>query len=601
MSTLLSRTEVWVLALAGAAFLALYWALRGAPIGQAAEDEGDEAPRAAYRDRVIAAVTAGLLLVIAGAVVALTRSVAWSIPAFAAGFGIVLTLIAFNQRYRHASPALRRTLEFSNTALTATLLAGILIVINVLAFRYGGRALDFTRERVFSLAPQTLSQLTTLDRPVLLTLFTGNSPSARIASERMSQLLDLYRAANPRLVRVAAIDPYREPEKYEAIVKRVPDVAVTQAGGVLIEYGQGAKTSHVVVRNNDLFDVTPGGGFQGNAAQFESRFHGEDALTAALIGIREEKKPKLFFTTGHGEPSLGEVDPGRPGSHGVWKARLTAMGYEVVEVNLLADEIPEEKSSLLVIPAPKTPIKPDELTKIRAYVDRGHPALILLGAQEKTGLEEMLRTFNVEIGRGQIIDRRWSLRGRPGVNYVPIRSPLGHPIVDALDGRFVLMPGSTPLKVLGSGGGAPVNTNVTATPLLRTSDQSWAETDLSKPAQFDQGTDEKGPLTVGVAVSDRPRPGSSGEGAPRLVVFSSGAMADNPVLELEPTNQDVLMNSVSWLRGRSDVKGIAPKTHVSLTLTADPILRFRLIMVPTVMAVILILGLGLATYLARHE
>src|SRR5262245_31674629 len=121
MSTFLSRTEFWVLALAGAAFLALYWALRGAPIGQATEDEGEEAPRASYRDRVIAAVSAGLLLVMAGAYLALTRGVPWSIPPFAAGFGIVLTLVAFNRRYRHASPALRRTLEFSNTALTATL------------------------------------------------------------------------------------------------------------------------------------------------------------------------------------------------------------------------------------------------------------------------------------------------------------------------------------------------------------------------------------------------------------------------------------------------------------------------------------------------
>src|SRR4051794_31490034 len=123
----LSRTEIWVLGMAASAFLVLYWALRGAPIGQAAENEGDDAPRAAYRDRVISAVVVGLLLVVAGAYVALTRSVAWSLPAFAVGFGIVLTLIAVNHRYRHASPALRRTLDFSNTALTATLVAGVLI------------------------------------------------------------------------------------------------------------------------------------------------------------------------------------------------------------------------------------------------------------------------------------------------------------------------------------------------------------------------------------------------------------------------------------------------------------------------------------------
>ncbi|MHC5539007.1 GldG family protein, partial [Singulisphaera rosea] len=77
--------------------------------------------------------------------------------------------------------------------------------------------------------------------------------------------------------------------------------------------------------------------------------------------------------------------------------------------------------------------------------------------------------------------------------------------------------------------------------------------------------------------------------------------ADNTMLALEPTNQDVLMNAIGWLRGRSDLQGIAPKTHVSLTLAADPVLRARLIMVPTVMAVLLIVALGIATYVARRE
>src|SRR3954454_18224364 len=218
LSGLLSSTELWVIALAVSAFLALYWALRGAPIGQAAEEEGEEAPRAGYRDRVIAAMVAGLLLIVAGAYVALARSVPWSIPVFAAGFAIVLILVARNQQYRHASPVMRRTLEFSNTALTAGLFAGVLIVINVLAFRYGGRPIDLTHERSYSLSELTEKQLATLDRPVKFTLFFGNSTRARLLSDRVHQLLELYRAASPRWVSLESIDPFQEREKYEEIV-----------------------------------------------------------------------------------------------------------------------------------------------------------------------------------------------------------------------------------------------------------------------------------------------------------------------------------------------------------------------------------------------
>src|SRR5947209_6537338 len=102
----LSRTEAWVGALALAAFLVLYWALRGAPPGQATrdEDEGEGGPGAGYRDRVVAAMVGGLLLVLGGGYLALSGQLIWSFPAFALGFGIVLTLIGVNRRYRHGSP-----------------------------------------------------------------------------------------------------------------------------------------------------------------------------------------------------------------------------------------------------------------------------------------------------------------------------------------------------------------------------------------------------------------------------------------------------------------------------------------------------------------
>jgi hypothetical protein len=268
---------------------------------------------------------------------------------------------------------------------------------------------------------------------------------------------------------------------------------------------------------------------------------------------------------------------------------------------LLENDIPSD-ASLLVIVGPKTLFRANEVTRLRGYFDRGGPALLLLGNQEKTGLEELLKSYNIDFGRGTIVDPRLSATGRPQFVYVPVAGALRHPIVDPLIGRFVLMPSSRPIQVLGFGGSAPLNTNVMATPLLRTSNFAWGESDVTKrPIKFDQGADEKGPLNVGVTVSDRPKSGKREEGKARLVLFSSPSMADNDLLQEEPTNQDLLMNSIAWLRGRPDLQGIAPRTHVSMTLLADPVLRFRLIMVPTVMAVLLVIGLGISTYLARRE
>src|SRR5207302_5883385 len=125
-----------------------------------------------------------------------------------------------------------------------------------------------------------------------------------------------------------------------------------------------------------------------------------------------------------------------------------------------------------------------ELGRLRAFVDRGGPALILAGNQEKSGLEELLRSYNVEYGRGLVADPPLSPPGRPGWIYVPVGGSLAHPIVDSLATRFALLPNAAPLRPLGFGGGATVNPGVAATPVLRSTSQSWAETDLSKSPQF---------------------------------------------------------------------------------------------------------------------
>ena len=54
--------------------LIVAWILRGAPPGQAARAEDDvDAPRSGYRDRMIAAVVVGLLLIAGGGYFAISR------------------------------------------------------------------------------------------------------------------------------------------------------------------------------------------------------------------------------------------------------------------------------------------------------------------------------------------------------------------------------------------------------------------------------------------------------------------------------------------------------------------------------------------------
>ena len=604
----LGRSDTWIVGSAIVVFLVLTWVLRGATVLQVAEAEEDaDAPRAGYRDRIVAGVVVGLMLILAASYIAVARGILWSLPIFALGFGLVLTLIQFNRRYRHASPSLRRTIDFSDTFLNTSLLAGVLIVCNVLAFRYGGQPLDLTREGAYSLSTLTIKQLKGIDRPLTFTIIFGQGPLALRQRDRVDQLLESYRNFDPGKIRIARIDPYAEVARLEELVKRVPDLALMHGGGVLIEYGEGVEAAAVVVRNQEMFEPITSDRLRTARDRYASTFTGEDAITSALMRIREGKKSKVAFSKGHGEPRPD--DPGGKGL-GNWKARLSRVGCEVLDINLVEEDLPEDLA-LLIIVGPVDPFKPNEVARLRSYANRGGPLLLLLGNATPSGLDEFLKSYNLVVAPGIVIDPRLNYQGRMDVVFAPTRDVMPHPISSAMDpNRYVILDNAAPIHILGdtSPGGTPtevVDRSLIPKLILRASRYAWGETDLKNPRPiFDKSVDESWPR-VGVAVAQvqaQSRPGETADGKPRLVLFSCPRMADNLYQEGGgPSNLDLLMNAASWLRGRPDTLGIAPKTHVALTLAVDETLRSRLIMVPSATAVMLIIAMGIVVYIARRE
>jgi ABC-type uncharacterized transport system len=614
---LYEMSAVWVAALLVVSFLAIFWILRGSPSGQATAVEDDqEAPAPGYRDRVIFGVTAGLVLILLGGYLALslTHGVRWSIPVFGLGIGSVLYLNIANRRYRHASPSLRRTSDLASMFLNAGLLAGILIVANVAAFRYGGRGIDLTREQTFSLSSLSINQLESLRRPVTFHIVYGSGPRSARQLDRVVQLLELYRTIRPDMIKIDSLNPYTELARAEDLAKRAPDLAVMRVGGVLIEYGEGTDAEFVVVPAQELFEPLSADASRASTDRFESVFKGEDAITSALIRLRESRKSKVAFTTGHGEPSSSDLNPATQGI-GIWRARLASVGCEPVELNLNSDPIPDNLD-LLIIAGPKSPFKPEELAKLKAYAEQRKPILALVGNTEPAGLDEFFKVFNLEIGRGLLIDPRLNFNRTLQLVFAPLKGNQGHAVTDALQAdRAILVPNGAPIHIMGQGssagkpGTASVNANLVPIAILRSGTQSWVETDLNNPRpRLDQGIDESGPVTLGVAVQERAPSAAASAGSPaesvprpRLVLFSSRSLADNVVLGIEPTNLDLVMNAASWLRGRPDAVGVTASTHVALTLTADSLLRSRLVLVPTVMAVLGIIAAGTIVYVARRE
>ena len=564
----------------------------------AVRGEEVDARAARRRDAMVALTIACLLAIIAGAFVAIAVAIPWSIPLFAAGLGGLVAIIGWNRRLRHESAAARRIAQVADAMLTAVLLSGSLVVANVLAFRYADRPLDFTRDRSFSLAELTVQQLRSLDQPVTFTLFHGSSPLAARQQTRVLQFLDLCKAASSGQVHIEEVARYANPTRFEELVRRLPEVGVMPGGGVVVEYGTGAEARHAVVRFSELFEVGPSEAPE----QFVTRFTGEDVLTSALVRLRENKPWRVAFTVGHGEPSLDDLR--EPTGLGLFEARLASLGATTTTINLVREPPPTDLDILFVVGA-RTPFDPREADRLRTFVDHGGRVVLLLDGRQPTSLETWLASFGVGVGSVPIIDPHYNELGQPEFPLAPVVGQGLHPIVASLQNQMIVVPQAVVLSLLGPSptGQQPPSRPLLPRPVLRTSPEARlanAAPGTTEP-QTSAGTPPPvAPFIVGIAVSEPPAQRGQEE-TPRMVVISSPSVAANELARIAPANQNLLINAVGWLRGKTSLIGIAAKTHVAQTLMVEPRLRARLVLLPTLLAFTAIVGMGVFVYVSRRR
>ena len=108
--------------------------------------------------------------------------------------------------------------------------------------------------------------------------------------------------------------------------------------------------------------------------------------------------------------------------------------------------------------------------------------------------------------------------------------------------------------------------------IIETSARSWAETDLkgvlsSKPVEFNEGQDKKGPVVIASAVTaavtdaaTKPSEGGSDASKPetRVVVFGDSDYASNSALGIQG-NRDLFLNTIGWLSQQENLISIRPK------------------------------------------
>jgi len=480
-----------------------------------------------------------------------------------AGLIAILAYLALNFNALQALLA-RRSVKYGANAMVMSLLVlGICMMVEAISTRHDFR-LDLTTNNRFTLSAQTRKVLDGLGNDIKILAFFNTEQPDRAAFE---DLLKQYTNLSSR-ISYEFIDPDSNPA-------RARQYEIKSYGTAVLETSD----------RQEKIDISS-----------------EEALTNGLIKVTRAGQKTIYALAGHGERGLADV--GEKGLNQLQKA-LENENYAVKELILMqqAAVVPDDAAVLLVA-GPQTDLVPAESEALTAYLQKGGQAVFLLDPDQAPGLTAFLKPYGVELGDNMVID---PLSRIFGAGYdMPVASQYeAHPITeDFTSATFFPIARSVQLS-------APLPEQVAAQTLLSSSPQSWGETNQAELQQgsveFTDGSDLQGPVPLAAVVTVKqtpagvsPAPDDAKPADARLVVFGDSDFASNAYLGLSG-NEDLLLNSLSWLAEEEDLIAIRAKNQDTAPLMLTQFqgqLAFLLAMFVLPVSVI---AAGVLVFIQRRE
>lgn len=439
----------------------------------------------------------------------------------------------------------RRQMKYGTNTLVMVLSGlGLLAAINYVVARNSKRW-DLTKNQRYSLSDQTRKILAALKEDIKVVYFQK--------SDRMAEGQDRLKGYEKESARIKAeyVDPVQKP-------MRAKEYEVTQVPTVVLQRGE--KREKIT---NDS----------------------EQDITNALIKVTRDAKKTVCFVAGEGE---ADIDDFSDRGYSAAKGALAKSQYETKKVVLLQEGRIPEDCTVAVVPGPQKDLLPAAISVLRDHVKKGGKLFVMVEPEMKgsayPNLTGLLKEWNVETTKDVVLDvsLQSQLAGTGPLMPLAAQYPYHEITKD-----FRLATAFQTARSMKAG--SATTPGVSAQNLVETSAQSWAETDLSlkEPVQFDEGKDQKGPISLAAVVTvEEPEPSPSPSPAPspspspaedkpkkpqgRVVAVGDAEFASNAFLGF-PGNQDLFVNAVAWLAEDADLISIRPREadDQRLFLTAE--------------------------------
>lgn len=484
-----------------------------------------------------------------------------------------------------------------NMTLQVLLVLALVVVVNLIGMHVWKR-FDLTKHRAYSLSAEARAHVEQLPAPVRVIVTLSPNTDDTYLAQAYRDVRGIIRefefAAHDNehgRVTVEYLDVDQNRARAQAL-----DLADQRN---LLAFESGGRRRYVPA--TELY-VSDGQGL--------SEFIGERVITSALLDVSSQRRPVIYFLTGHGEMQMNDVQPGRGASR--LDAELRARAFDTEELDLIARRrVPDDpdRMNLVLVLAPQTPLQASEQEMVREYLTkRAGRVIVALDPGHEHGLDDLFFDWGILTDDVLAIEndpRHSTPAGELRVTNVSAEHPITRPLVEA---RIPLVIGAA--RSVRPDPGRAQDDALQVTELFRTSSgtlhnrpSSWGEFSYRQPGPpvYDHGRDLIGPIGLATVAERRvsEKLGVNVLGG-RIIVFGSGDFLANQRLG-SLGNFTLLLNTVNWALDSQRLVNIParPIERLKINLSEQQLRLSGLVIVfgPGLLVTLL----GLAVYFSRRH
>ena len=468
----------------------------------------------------------------------------------------------------------------SKTSLTIILIAiiiGAYVVINLLTEKANLSDIDLTKDKIFTLSETSKTIIHNINQDVEIILVKMDTYSQSVVDFAYK-----YKKENDKI--------------------KITEVSnVTKYPELTAEYNLTENTYEIIVRSgkeekiistSDLYTYDYSTG--------EEKDLTEEAITNALLSVTTENKPKLYFVSGHNDNLEYYLTD--------FKKKLEDEANTVESLDLLTTAKVPDDCSALVITTLNDDLKTVERDAILKYIKAGGKIILFTDANvAKTNMpnfQKVLDEYGVNISEGIMIEQDTSkmLSGSPSAIIVTVNE--GSSVTDKINMSMnacfinsgkINLADDEKMEKLG----------VTSEILATTSDKAFYRSNLSISTTSKVSGDEEGKAVVGALLTKK----IDDDKTSKLIVYSNNVFITNMQVAINSqyyiyayefyNNQDLALNSISYLTGRDDTILIRKNTDVTTYTVTE---KQQIIILTIIFAVpVLIVIAGIIIWQVRRR